>query len=51
MERSVDSVNVENKEAEIPGMASLCNWMETGSSKPNRGYRKEKRSEGEERRR
>ena len=39
-------MNVENKKVEIPGIAGLGNWMDSGISKPNRGYRKKNRSEG-----
>lgn len=40
------SVNVENKKVEMPGTAGLDNGMESGTSKPKRGYRKNRSEEG-----
>lgn len=36
---------MDNKKVEKPGIAGLDNWMESGTGKPNRGYRKKTRSE------
>lgn len=41
------SVNlVENEKVEKPGIAGLGNWLESGISKPNRGYRKKTNERG-----
>lgn len=42
-------MNVENKEVETSGTVGLDNWMESGTSKPNRGYRKNQSKEGGDR--